>query len=87
MVIKFTSHALLKIEILKKHGIDIPRGMIEDIIKNPDIIEHGYRNRKVAQEIISERHVLRVVYEKTMEGIIVITMYPGRRARYEKDKI
>ncbi len=45
----------------------------------------GYKNRLIAQKGITENHVLMVVYEEANEQILVITMYPGRRSRYEKD--
>jgi hypothetical protein len=40
-----------------------------------------------AQKNFDETHVLRVVYEKKPEKLLIITVYPGRRSRYEKDKI
>ncbi len=83
--IKFTDHALLKIEILKSHGVEVSKEIVEDVIKFPDKIEKGYKNRLVAQKKTGEKHVLRVVHEKEDEKILVITLYPGRRSRYEKD--
>lgn len=71
--------------ILKKHGVEISPEIIEKTLKHPDIIEKGYKNRWIAEKRLSESHVLRVVYETADDEIIVITMYPGRRSRYEKD--
>lgn len=85
MEINFTEHALTKIKILKNHGWDISRQIIEDTIKEADIIETGYKGRKIAQKRLTDRHVLRVVYEEKDEEITIVTMYPGRRSRYEKD--
>ena len=48
-------------------------------------MEKGYKGRMVAQKRLDERHVLRVVYEDKPEHILIITLYPGRRERYEKD--
>src|SRR4030095_11389221 len=45
--------------------------------------EEGFRGRKVAQRRISEKHVLRVVYDEGQREIRVVTFYPGRRSRYE----
>jgi hypothetical protein len=39
--------------------------------------------RKVAQRAITERHVLRVIYDEGPEEIRIVTFYPGRRSRYE----
>lgn len=83
--IEFSKHSLLKIDILKSHGIGITKEKIEEIIKTPDKIELGYKERLIAQKVIDEIHVLRVVYESSSEKIYVVTVYPGRRLRYEKD--
>ncbi len=85
MIIHFTDHALMKIELLKTHGVKVSRELIEDTLRNPDIIDRGYKNRLIAQKRITERHVLRVVYEEKDGEFTVITIYPGRRSRYEKD--
>jgi hypothetical protein len=54
---------------------------------NPDYEEKGYNNRIVALQKFSDEYVIRVVYEK-LEGMIrIITIYPGRKERYEKNKI
>lgn len=83
--IEFSPHSLLKIEILKSHGLNITKEMAEDFIRNPDIIVEGYKGRLVAQRGIDDSHVVRVVYETRPEGLYVVTVYPGRRSRYEKD--
>lgn len=83
--IEFSLHSLLKLEILKLHGFNISKEMVEDIVRFPDIIEDGYKGRLVAQRGIDDSHVVRVVYETRAEKPYVITVYPGRRSRYEKD--
>lgn len=83
--IEHSDHLLLKIEILKAHGIDLSIEKINDIIRFPDTIDKGYKNRLIAQKRMDDEHVLRVVYEEQADKIIAITVYPGRRLRYEKD--
>lgn len=83
--IEFSLHSLLKIELLKSHGIDVSKEAVEDIIKNPDRIDVGYKERLIAQKGFDDTRVLRVVYELLPEKIYVVTVYPGRRSRYEKD--
>ncbi len=85
MLIEFSLHSLLKIELLKAHGVDVSREIIEDIVRNPDKIDVGYKDRLIAQKGFDETHVLRVVYETLPDKIYVVTVYPGRRSRYEKD--
>jgi len=52
-------------------------------VQKPEKVEAGYQGRKVAQRGITERHVLRVIYEEGSEDIRVVTFYPGKRSRYE----
>jgi len=79
----FSSHAENKFAILKNHGFDVLKDTILLALESPDKVEHGYKNRKIAQKVIDERHVIRVVFEETGEMLRVITFYPGRRVRYE----
>ena len=85
MLIEHSPHLLIKIEILKSHGINVSKELVEDAIRNPDRIDAGYKNRLIAQKGFDETHVLRVVYESVEEKFVVITVYPGRRSRYEKN--
>ncbi len=83
----FSEHAHLKLDILKSHGILLNVEIIQDTVINPEKIEKGYQGRLIAQKSLDTRHVLRVVYEKHGQEIIIITFYPGRRERYDTDKI
>lgn len=65
--------------------IDLSTEKIDDIMRFPDKIEIGYRDRVVAQKRLDDKHVIRVIYEKQGETMLAITVYPGRRTRYEKD--
>ncbi|MEG8988147.1 DUF4258 domain-containing protein [Ignavibacteria bacterium 4148-Me] len=81
----FSHHALNKIQILRNHQVFVDENLITKIISKPDRIESGYKNRLVAQGMLDDKHVLRFVYEEFEEEIKIITMYPARRSRYEKD--
>lgn len=83
--IEFSPHSLLKIEILKSHGLEVSKEIIENVVRNPDRIDTGYKDRLVAQKGFDETRVLRVVYETLPDKLYVVTVYPGRRSRYEKD--
>ncbi|MEW6380575.1 MAG: DUF4258 domain-containing protein [bacterium] len=83
--IELSSHAVLKVEILKKHGIIIDEDFVNEVIISPDKIDRGYKGRLIAQKELDKEHVLRVVYENKPEHILVITLYPGKKERYEKD--
>ena len=82
--IEFSAHSLIKIEILWSHNFDLSKEIVEDIVRFPDKIDAGYQDRLIAQKALDETHVLRVVYEKKTKKLLVITVYPGRRFRYEK---
>jgi hypothetical protein len=83
--IEFSLHSLAKIEMLKSHGVSISKKIVKDIIRFPDKTEVGYKGRSIAQKGFDEMHVLRVVYESKPEKIWVVTVYPGKRSRYEKN--
>jgi len=81
--IVYGSHAEEKFEILRRHGFVVSKRLVRETLQRPEKIEEGFRGRKVAQRRISEKQVLRVVYEEGQREIRVVTFYPGRRSRYE----
>ena len=83
--IEFSPHSLLKIEILRSHGMDVSKEIVENVVRTPDRIDKGYKERLIAQKGVGDTHVLRVIYETLPDKIYVVTVYPGRRSRYEKD--
>jgi hypothetical protein len=85
--IQFSNYALLKIELLASHGIIVSTDLIVEAIRTPDKLELGQAGKFTAQKGLNEDLVLRVVYREYAEIILVITLYPGRRSRYEQDPI
>lgn len=81
--IVYGDHAIEKFETLRKHGFVVSKRQVRETVQKPEKLEEGYSSRKVAQRGITERHVLRVIYEERAEEIRIITFYPGRRSRYE----
>jgi len=81
--IVFSGHAEMKFDVLERHGFVIERALVISAIRSPEIVEEGYKGRKIAQKTIDELHVIRVVYQDFPEELRVITFYPGRRKRYE----
>jgi hypothetical protein len=71
------------LRLLRRHGFVVSKRQVRATLQRPEKIEEGFRGRKVAQRRISEKHVLRVVYEEGQRQIKVVTFYPGRRSRYE----
>lgn len=56
---------------------------MRDAVKSPDVTRRGRGRRIIAQKMLDERYVLRVIYEKVNELVRIITFYPARRERYE----
>ena len=52
-------------------------------IKQPESLISGYFGRKIAQSSLTDELLLRVIYEETDNSILVITLYPAKRQRYE----
>ena len=52
-------------------------------MKNPDTIINGYKDRKIAQKIIRNRHFIRIIFIEDLNSKRIITVYPVKRSRYE----
>ena len=78
--IRFTSHAEDKLTRLVKIGVT--KEKVIETIKNPEKVVDGYYEREIAQHLLANDLILRVVYEECDEEIIIITVYPGERRRY-----
>lgn len=83
--IRFSEHSQLKIEILANHGITLNPEFIIETVRLPDELEPGEEDKQIAQKRLDENRVLRVVYREFNAFILIVTLYPGRRSRYEKD--
>jgi hypothetical protein len=83
--IRFSEHSQLKIEILANHGITVKPEFVAEAIRLPDKLELGEDDKQIAQKRLDENRVLRVVYREFSTFILIITLYPGRKSRYEKD--
>lgn len=81
MKIKFTLHANQKLTRLAKIGIT--KEKVVKTVNNPKKVVNGYFGRKIAQSYLTNDLILRVVYEQTEKEILIITIYPGKRRRYE----
>jgi len=83
--IRFSDHAQLKMEVLASHEITIDRDLVIETVRSPDKLEIGEEDKLIAQKRLNENLVLRVVYREFNAFILIITLYPGRRSRYEED--
>jgi hypothetical protein len=83
--IRFSEHSRLKIDVLASRGVILDLDFVFDTVRSPDKLEIGEENKLIAQKRLDENLVLRVVYRDFGSFILIITLYPGRRSRYEKD--
>jgi len=82
--IRFTSHAEEKLVRLTEVGVTKEKKT--KTIEYPEKLTKGYSRRKIAQSSLSNALILRVVYEEIENEILVITVFPCKRRRYE-DKV
>ena len=80
--VRFTGHALLKMELLTEWGFSLDHDTVLEILRQPQDVLPGYLGRFIAESPLDDTHILRVVYEEDGE-ILVVTVYPARRERYE----
>ena len=83
--IRLSQHAELKLTILASHGMAVTTEFVVSVVKSPDSIEVAEDGNLIAQKRWDESRVLRVVYREFKAFIVVITLYPGRRLRDEKN--
>lgn len=82
MAVRFSRHALEKLQILARHGVEVSEVDVIAAVTEPDVVDDA-KFPMIAQRRMGERHVLRVVFRREGDEIVVITVYPGRRQRYE----
>ena len=76
----YTPHAREKLARLARVGVtenEILRCVLE-----PQKTEQGLYGRRVAQADLTDKLVLRVVYDERDDNILIITVYPGEKRRY-----
>ena len=81
--VRLTLYARGKFIFLREHGFRLQEHDVIRTVLEPDRVTRARMDRWVAQRGISERHMLRVVYEESSRERVVITFYPARRSRYE----
>ncbi len=83
--VRFSDHAILNLRVLADHGFEVEGSLVEQAVRSSMTKTQGYSDRKTAQINFDIEHVLRVVYEEHLDELVIITVYPGRKERYEQD--
>ena len=84
--IRWSDHAKLKLKILKQRSLEITPEQVIETIRSPDTT-FTEDEKTIAQTNLDENLVLRIVYREFNAFILIITLYPGKRSRYEKDTL
>lgn len=79
--VRFTKHAVQKLEVVKHYGFEISREQVIETVLNPWRLDRR-DEQYFAIKRLNSRYALRVVYEKRKDYLVVITFYPVRRERY-----
>jgi pyruvate/2-oxoglutarate dehydrogenase complex dihydrolipoamide dehydrogenase (E3) component len=79
--INFSPHAKEKFKRLASVGVTEEK--VIQTLKNPESTVSGFLGRKIAQSSLSHDLIVRVIYEETDNNILVVTIYPAKRSRYE----
>lgn len=82
MRIELTGHAAHKLRVLRRHGVKVTKKIVEDTVMRPDRVVQGLAGRQISERALDEGHILRVVFMREGEKVVVVTMYPARRGRY-----
>ncbi len=80
--VRWTAHARDKLKLIQNQGFIVDEDLIVSALHQPQQIVPGFSGRLIAQATLDDEHIIRVVYEET-NVITVVTLYPGRRSRYE----
>jgi hypothetical protein len=84
--IRWSDHAKLKLNILNQSNLEISPERVIETIRSPDAT-FAEDEKTIAQANLDENLILRVVYREFNAFILIITLYPGKRSRYEKDSL
>jgi hypothetical protein len=79
--INLSPHAKEKLKRLRQSGVTEEK--VVKTVHDPEKLSPGFFGRKIAQSSLSGELMLRVVYEEMDNSILVVTMYPAKKGRYE----
>ena len=86
--VRITPHALERMELARSQGFAVTQELTIDVVLHPYQVVPGYWGRAIAQSLVDDAHLLRVVHEVENAGtvdetIVIVTVRIGRRSRYE----
>jgi uncharacterized DUF497 family protein len=81
--IKFSKHALKKLEDSRSKRLEITKESIKMILSKPDLIDNSDYPLLMAVGRLHGNLSLCIIYKFVEEDIKVITFFPAERGRYE----
>ena len=80
--VRFIDHAIYRLGLANAQGFNLSPEAVIELVYQPDSIVPGDRGRYIIQSALDDIYMLRVVVEEDGD-IVIITLYPARRDRYE----
>ena len=87
MEVRLTQHVRDKFQELAEQGFHLTARIVEDVVLHLDRVDPDDDDVLIAQKGFTAQHVLRVAYAERAGVIVCITVYPGRRSRYERSEV
>ena len=80
--VRFTRHAIEKLALAAEQGFVVSNERIVENVRHPPRVYRGSNDNPVVHIPIDDDHILRVAFDTNGE-IVVVTVYPAGRNRYE----
>ena len=81
--VRFTLHALDKLDLVVEQGFSVQIERVTEFVRSPPRIYQGSNDNLIVHVPLDDEHILRVAFVNSSEEIVVVTVYPSRRSRYE----
>ena len=74
------AHARERLEREKVYNVN--EEVLIEIVRKPDEVASGKRNRYIGHKVLDENYILRVIYEEFEDEIQIVTFYRAKKKRY-----
>lgn len=83
MKIIFTNHAVEKFKQLDRLGWKLTQTKVKNTIKRPRWKGVSRFGQETAMTLVDKNHMLRVIFNRESDTIVVVTFHIARRGKYE----
>lgn len=74
---RFSRHAVSKFAILKRHGFEVTQNQVGETVSHPHMVIPKKGNKWIAQKAITDRHVMKVSYDREEDILLIETVEKG----------